>query len=315
MSNKKLVSVIIRTLNEEIHLEELLSVIGSQNKTIFDIETIIIDSGSTDRTLEIAKKHNCRVTHIDKKDFTFGRSLNKGCEFSNGSFLIFISGHCIPYDNYWINNLVVPLENECVYTYGRQIGRDTTKFSERQLFHKYFPVKSSIPQEGFFCNNANSAIRRDIWEKYQFDEGLTGCEDMFLGKQLTEAGFFLGYVAEASIFHIHNETMSQVKIRYEREAIALQKILPQVHLTIWDMIRYFTIGLVKDAKAALLEKCFIRELQSIVLFRWVQYYGAYKGNHIHRKLSRQMKMKYFYPRVTDMDISVRHNQKGFSDGK
>ena len=76
---------------------------------------------------------------IKKEDFSFGKSLNVGCNFSNGDYLVFVSGHCIPVDNHWLENLVSPLEDNCGYTYGKQIGRGTTKFSENQLFKKYFP--------------------------------------------------------------------------------------------------------------------------------------------------------------------------------
>jgi glycosyltransferase involved in cell wall biosynthesis len=81
-SNKKLVSVIIRTLNEERYLEELLMKISIQDRTTYDVEVVIVDSGSTDSTLDVAKKWKARITHISKDDFSFGRSLNIGCEFS-----------------------------------------------------------------------------------------------------------------------------------------------------------------------------------------------------------------------------------------
>lgn len=309
MINKPLVSIVIRTLNEEKHLEELLSAINVQDRAVYDIETVIIDSGSTDNTLKIAKEFGCSITYINKENFTFGRSLNEGCKFSKGKYLVFISGHCIPCDGNWITNLIKPLENECAYTYGRQLGRDTTKFSERQLFHKYFPENSNVPQNGFFCNNANAAIRRDVWQKYLFNEELTGCEDMFLAKLLVENGMKIGYAADARVYHIHDETWSKVKIRYEREAIALQKIMPQVQVTCWDMVKYISVGIIKDVNSALRQGCLINEIKSIFLFRFVQYYGAYAGNHIHRKLSQQMKMKYFYPRVTDMDVSTNYSKK------
>lgn len=299
---KKLVSVVIRTLNEERYLEELLDAIKNQSREFYNIETVIVDSGSTDQTLLIAEKFGSRVTYIKKEDFTFGRSLNYGCDFAGGDFLVFISGHCIPKHKSWITNLVMPLENECAYTYGRQLGRDTTKFSERQLFDKYFPAQSRIPQEGFFCNNANSALKKSVWEQFQFDESITGCEDMYLAKQLLNSGLKVGYVADAEVFHIHDETWQKVQIRYEREALALQKILPEVHVNLLDTVKYIVVGVCKDFRSAIKQKVFFSECYSIVRFRMAQYIGAYKGNHIHRKLSEEMKYRYFYPRVSDMDI-------------
>lgn len=311
--SKSLVSVVIRTLNEERYLDELLSKIGTQKSELFNVEVVIVDSGSTDETLSIAKKYNCRITHIKKEEFTFGRSLNIGCDFASGEYLVFISGHCIPCDNNWIENLVKPLINDCDYSYGRQLGRDSTKFSERQLFLKYFPDTSSIPQKGFFCNNANAAIRKDIWSKYQFDEQLTGCEDMYIAKEIVRNDGLIGYVASAPVFHIHEETWQKVRIRYEREAIALQQIMPQIHVSFFDMLMYIIVGVVKDLKMAFRQSVFFKEIYSILRFRFAQYYGAYKGNHINRKLSQQMKLKYFYPRVTDMNVTTEYKEIKGSD--
>ncbi|MBT4408323.1 MAG: T9SS type A sorting domain-containing protein, partial [Bacteroidetes bacterium] len=148
-----------------------------------------------------------------KQDFTFGRSLNIGCEFSKGSYLIFISGHCVPTNSSWLKNLVQPIMNgECDYTYGRQVGRDTTKYSEQQVFSKYFPLECSVPNKGFFCNNANAALLKSTWEKYKFDEFLTGLEDMHLAKKIVDNGHFIGYVSTAVVYHIHDETWGQMVI-------------------------------------------------------------------------------------------------------
>ena len=307
-NNKDLVSVVIRTLNEEKHLPELLESIRKQSSNDFEFEIVIVDSGSTDNTLDIAKSYSARITFIKKEKFSFGRSLNIGCEFANGKYLAFVSGHCIPTDKNWLQNLLLPLKDEkCLYTYGRQEARDTTKFSEKQLFSKYFPNASQVPQEGFFCNNANAALPKSVWEKYKFDEKLTGCEDMELGKRLCADGGKIGYVAESSVFHIHDETWQQVKTRYEREAVALQKIMPEVHLTKFDVLKFFLAGVAKDIRAAFLSGVLIGNFGSIIMFRWVQYYGAYVGNHAVRKVSRKMKGRYFYPRVTDMAIKEKYD--------
>ena len=307
-NKKELVSVIIRTLNEEKYLSELLNSIKKQFSNDFEAEVVIVDSGSTDKTLDIAKSFSARITFIEKEKFSFGRSLNLGCEFAIGKYFVFVSGHCIPKDENWLYNLVLPLKDGvCHYTYGRQEARDNTKFSENQLFLKYFPDINQIPQEGFFCNNANAALSKSVWEKYKFNEILTGCEDMELAKRLCADGGKIGYVAGASVFHIHDETWRQVKTRYEREAVALQKILPEVHLTKFDVLKFFLTGVAKDMRAALSQRILMGNFGSIIMFRWAQYYGAYIGNNTVREVSREVKNRYFYPRVTNMAIKEKYD--------
>jgi rhamnosyltransferase len=291
-----LVSVVIRTLNEETYLRELLTAIHRQEQTDFSVEVVIVDSGSTDRTLEIAESFGARITTIQKSGFTFGRSLNLGCDFANGDIFVLISGHCIPVNNDWLANLIAPLmSGDAGYSYGRQRGRNSTKYSERQLFDKYFPASSRLQTEEFFCNNANSAILKSVWEKYSFNEEVTGLEDMYLSKQYVADRGVIAYVAEAPVFHIHNESWSQTKRRYEREALALQVIMPEVHVSLIDTIRYISSAIRSDFVAALRERVLIRYAASIVSFRFAQYAGSFLGNKRHRKVSQKRKESYFYP--------------------
>jgi glycosyltransferase involved in cell wall biosynthesis len=292
-----LVSVVIRTFNEEKYLERLLDGIVNQERGSMDIEIVIVDSGSTDRTLEIAEKYNCVIATIAKHDFTFGRSLNLGCSVAKGDYLVFVSGHCFPVNTSWLINLINPLANGIAdYTYGKQEGAETTKFSEFQHFRKFFPDSSKVPQNGYFCNNANAAITRAAWKRYRFEESLTGLEDMFLAKLLVGDGGKIAYVADASVFHIHDESWNQVRTRYEREAYALQKIMPEVHFTKGDFCRFLISSLLNDFAAAIKERVFLSKFKEIVLFRFMLYWGTYRGNHEVRKLSNEMKYKYFYPK-------------------
>ena len=254
-------------------------------------------SGSTDRTVQIAEETGCRVVRIEKNRFSFGRSLNVGCAAASGDVLVFVSGHCIPCGDDWLRKLVAPLRSgDAVYVYGRQVGGKETKYSEIQHFYRYFPPYSAIPQEGFFCNNANAAMSRSVWQEHPFDEGLTGLEDMAQAKVLMSRGDSIGYVADAVVSHLHDESWRTIKNRYEREAIALQGILPQVHITFGDFVRYFLSAVLHDAGSALRERRLMATLFEIVAYRLMQFWGSYRGNNEHRKLSQIMKDKYFYPR-------------------
>lgn len=291
------VSIIIRTYNEQKHLGELLKSISIQNIEVMEQETIIVDSGSTDNTLDIAEQFGCRILHIRQEEFSYGRSLNIGCDAATGNALVFISGHCMPTHSKWLLTLVEPLgKDDIVYTYGSQLGDSTSKLSEQQIFAKYYPEQSKLPQDGFFCNNANAALLKSVWMENYFDEKLTGLEDMHLAKRLVSQGYKIGYVAEAPVYHIHDESWSQVRRRFEREAVALQHIMPEIHVNFMDFIRYFFNAVIHDMRLARKNKAIIQNLDEIVLFRLMQFWGVYQGNHIHRTLSKKQKEAYFYPK-------------------
>ena len=121
---------------------------------------------------------------------------------------------------------------------------------------------------------------------------------MELAKRYCEKKGKVAYIADACVYHIHNETWSQTRRRYEREAIALQKIMPEVHIGFIDMLRYIWASVITDCKASIAEGCFMREFMGIIKFRVAQFTGSFKGNHDHRELSKKRKENYFYPSKT-----------------
>ena len=292
------ISIVFRALNEAKWFGQALEACKSQDLGDLTAEIILVDSGSTDGTLEIARSHNVRIVEIPKSRFTFGRSLNWGCEAAEGKYLVFISAHCIPAHDKWLWNLVEPIRaGICEYSYGRQIGHECTHFSENQIFAKYFPEYDKLPQGDYFINNANSAIPRETWEKYRFDEDCTGLEDMVLGKAIFEDGGKMGYVADAPVIHIHEETLRQTYRRYYREALTLRDIMPDVQVRLLDVPRYVLAATFHDYSEALKERTFFRNCLPIIAFRSMQFWGSYRGHQERSRISDAQKEAYYYPRV------------------
>ena len=213
-------SVIVRTFNEAAFLSDLLAGIRAQRYQ--DFEIVVVDSGSFDGTVEIAKQSGVRLVEIASRDFTFGYSLNRGIAVSQGRFVALVSAHATPVDELWLGALIEPLRDANVaMTYGRQRGEARSKFSEREDFRRTFGRRRRvIVPPDFFANNANSAVRRDLWDQQPFDEALPGLEDAGWARHWMDRGYQVVYEPTAAIYHIHTETWPQVEHRYFREAIA-----------------------------------------------------------------------------------------------
>lgn len=271
-------SVVIRSFNEADTIERVLDAVEAQ--AYRDFEVVLVDSGSTDGTLDVAAPRVDTVTEIDPRDFTFGYSLNAGCEAAAGEYLAFLSAHAVPTDEDWLGPMVENLrDDEVAMTYSKQRGVETTKFSEERHFEELFPDERKVqtPPE-YFANNASSAIDRSLWEQHRFDEYLTGLEDVEWAKHFMDRGYVVVYEPRACIYHIHDETWQGVFTRFEREAIAAREIGVRSRRDAWREYARLPPDVVGDLLAALRRGALDAETAAnIVRFRFHQRHGGATG--------------------------------------
>lgn len=289
------VSVVVRCLNEEAHIGKLL--VGITQQTLKDVEVILVDSGSKDDTLAIAQRFPCRVIHIRSDEFSFGRALNRGIESATGEFLVFASAHVYPVYADWLQQLVKPFADPKVaVSYGKQRGDERTRYSEHQLFALVFPDGPGGIQGTPFCNNANCAIRRSLWEEQPYDETLTGLEDLDWAQKRVLQGGKVAYAPEAEVIHVHEEVPRQILNRYRREAIALKRIDSKQAMSFFSFSRLLVSNVLSDYWHALRDGVFWKNLFDIPLFRFLQFWGAYLGLKQTTSVSEELKRTFYYPR-------------------
>ena len=107
MMSKFKASIIIRTKNEEQWIPYCLEAVINQNYSHKEI--VIIDDASTDKTLDILKNYPVNLYQYEG-DYMPGKSLNYGISKARGDFIVFLSGHCIPKNPYWLENLIKPFK-------------------------------------------------------------------------------------------------------------------------------------------------------------------------------------------------------------
>lgn len=288
-------SLVIRAYNEEKHLPRLLE--GVARQTVRDVEAILVDSGSTDSTVSIAESFGARTVRIRPEEFTFGRSLNLGVRAATRELVVIASAHVYPVYPDWLETLLRPFEDEKIaLAYGKQRGPKTAHFSEQQIFHQWYPDQSQPRQRTAFCNNANAAIRKSLWERHPYDETLTGLEDLAWAKWAKEQGYEIAYVAEAEVIHVHNETPRGVFNRYRREAMAFKQIYPEAHFNLYDFARLTTMNILSDLYHAARERVLLRNLASICWFRFMQFYGTRLGYRESGLVTPQLRETFYYAR-------------------
>jgi len=308
-------SIIIRGYNEEKHIGRLLE--GIQRQTVQDVETILVDSGSSDATVETAERLGAKIVHILPDEFTFGRSLNTGIAATSRGLIVIASAHVYPVYPDWLERLLEPFnDTQVALAYGKQRAPASSKFSEQQIFHQWYPEQSQPRQDHPFCNNANAAIRRSLWEQQPFDENLTGLEDLAWAKWAMSQGYVIAYAAEAEIIHFHNETLLAVFNRYRREAMAFKQLYPEAHFNLYDFVRLTTSNVLSDFWHALRYGVFWQSAAGVLGFRWMQFWGTYMGYRQSGPLTRQLRQTFYYP--LGMDVSsqskprkvepIRYNQ-------
>ena len=199
--SKDKASIIIRTKDEDRWIKSCLEKIFAQDYHSFEV--ILVDNNSKDNTLQIIKDFPLKLVKYNE-EFLPGKALNKGIEASNGKFIVCISGHCIPKEKTWLTKLLRNFSDDKVAgVYGRQEPLPYSSDSNKRDLWTVFGLDKKIQLKDTFFHNANSVLKRDLWEKFKFNENITNIEDRIWGKQVINAGYKIIYEPEASVYHWH----------------------------------------------------------------------------------------------------------------
>jgi glycosyltransferase involved in cell wall biosynthesis len=207
VERRRSVGVVIRTLNESQLIGRCLEAIHAQ-RGAFDLDIVVVDSGSTDSTVEIARSYAARIVELSPEDFDYSKALNVGVDAVRGDLVVSISAHSIPVDDRWLELMTAPFDDSRVAgVSSRQAPWPDAPWQEIDRLGRQFGqirrVYSEQNADEILFSNAASCFRRDVWHKYRFT--LPAVEDLDWARRVVRAGWTTVYEPAAEVYHSHDE--------------------------------------------------------------------------------------------------------------
>jgi len=236
------ISIIIRTKNEERWIGACLHAVYGQ--TFKNFEVILVDNESKDKTLEKAKKFGVDQI-VSCQDYRPGKALNLGIRQARGDYIVCLSGHCIPVNEYWLENFLKTFdEPDIAGVYGRQEPMAFSADTDKRDLLLLFGLDPRVQVKDSFFHNANSMIPRELLEKFPFDETVTNIEDRLWAQLLQKHGYKILYEPEASVYHYHGVHQNENRQRCSNVVRILEKMHAEHFSKAIDVERLNTVAVI-----------------------------------------------------------------------
>jgi len=195
------VSLVVTVLNEEPSIAALLESIISQLKKPDEI--VIVDGGSTDKTVNIIKSYQKIIKNIKLYEFKTTRSeaRNIGIDASSGNIIVTTDAGCVA-EKHWIEKITKPFYEpkvDMVAGFYEMIGGNSSLRLAMSVFIGITPDKFD---DRFLASARSLAFRKDLWEKVGgFPEGLKDtAEDTLFNYKIITTGAKIVRVKDAVVY-------------------------------------------------------------------------------------------------------------------
>lgn len=299
------VTVTILTWNGEQYLEAILVALEQQCfEGTFDI--LVIDSGSTDSTLEIVARHaQVRLHSIPKGEFGHGRTRNLAAELSTGEIVAYLTHDAVPAHDRWLAELTAPFRDDAriAAVLGKQVARPSAppalKYDIRRVFEGLGPdygmtvvwdsgrnLSEDEIRIASFYSDANSAARREVIMGPVPYRDVDYAEDQAFGRDLFRAGYRRAYAPHALVEHSNDTTLFTFGSRIIADLDGLRRIgtaIPRVSRL--SAVRQWIKWSTADAAFILLDHDYrtMRKLYWLIVNPWFQAvkWNAYRRGSLH----------------------------------
>jgi len=243
---ENVVSVVIRVRNAAAHMQRCLA--GLERQILppsVRLEIIVVDNGSTDESILVARRYGAKTVSVEPDEFTWGRALNMGFARATGHIVLLLSSDTYTSDSNWLCEMLKPFsDSKVAAVYGRQIPYRDAPVDERVRLKKTFPAVSQRFNQngatvhptgrGMIASNACAAIRRDAWEALPYDEILAGGEEGPWSYEVLRRGHAIVYQASAKVYHSHSDgPLKQAWRHWELRCSGSSPTSPRARSTRW----------------------------------------------------------------------------------
>jgi rhamnosyltransferase len=293
-------SIIILTKNGEKDLGACLEMVFRQEQA-GSYEVVVIDSGSTDSTLEIIRHYPARLVRIKPGEFSHSRTRNLGVQLAQGSYLVFLTQDAVPTSTSWLKTLILPFKRnpDIAGVYSRQIPKNNCYPSEARDICAGSKLAAKIKAVNFADSGQTAYFNRNIWkfisfsnisasyprtllEKYPFRETLAAAEDQEWAMRLIRAGYSIYYEPASCVYHSHNENWEKLYARFKLFGISFKEFIPDrrratfyyfIKVTIYEMAKdYAFLWIYSHGRVKKIFWFF-----KIPLYRVIKNYAFYRG--------------------------------------
>ncbi len=237
------VAVIIPTLNAGSEFEQTLTMLSGQ-ELVESLDIVVVDSGSTDGTVELAKKFGALVHEIPQKEFNHGATRNLGASLApDVDYYLFITQDAIPSDTFLLCDMVnsFKYDPEIVAVTTRQIPRDDADlfacwsmwgfyeflgFNESKFLFSPNITSLSYAEKRRLCqlDNVCSVYRADFFNTHKFGS-FRYAEDLEFGYRALKEGKKLLYCHNSGVTHSHNRDAAYILKRSYVDLMGLPELL------------------------------------------------------------------------------------------
>lgn len=272
------ISIILLTKNGGNDIDSCLSAIFSQ-KTSHGFEVIAIDSGSTDATIDILSRYPVKIVRIRPEEFGHGVTRNLGARLAQGRYLIYITQDAIPFDEQWLELLINCMNEDdgIAGAYSRNIPKPGCDPFEARYIARAWGKKREIKsinnikkynnyyKKLVFFSDTSSCIRKEIWEKFPFNEDLVQTEDQDWSKRVLEANYKIAYEPASIVYHSHSYPIKKLFRKYFDAGTAHKQIFKDNNNVYLPLIPFFAIAVM------LLDLNFMvnQRYKTISILKWI----------------------------------------------